>query len=151
VLELGTWRVPLPVSACRFAAAPHRFAAAPPRNAYNKVQTPAARSWGCGDGMVILFAASLFEVDGVRPQVERGFTDPRPVVAILAAASMWLLALALRSLPVGTGYAVWTGLGAVLTALAGIIALGESREPMRLAGIAAVVAGVVLLQLSEPH
>jgi quaternary ammonium compound-resistance protein SugE len=103
---------------------------------------------------VILVAASLFEVVmafGLKSSA--GFTDLRgSAVAILgAAASMWLLALALRTLPVGTGYAVWTGLGAVLTALAGMVALGESREPMRLAGIAAVVAGVVLLQLSEPH
>ena len=47
---------------------------------------------------------------------------------------MWLLALALRSLPVGTGYAVWTGLGAVFTALVGMVALGESRDAVRLAG-----------------
>jgi len=68
-----------------------------------------------------------------------------------AVVSMWLLAIALRSVPVGTGYAVWTGLGAVFTALVGMTALGEGRDAVRVAGIAAVVAGVVLLQLSEHH
>ena len=63
--------------------------------------------------------------------------------------SMALLAIALRSLPVGTGYAVWTGLGAVFTALVGMLALGESRDAVRIAGIVAVVTGVVLLQLAE--
>ena len=64
---------------------------------------------------------------------------------------MWLLALALRTIPMGTGYAVWTGLGGAFTAVVGMVALGESRDPMRLAGLATVVAGVVLLQLSEHH
>jgi quaternary ammonium compound-resistance protein SugE len=103
---------------------------------------------------VILFVASLFEVVmALGLKWSEGFTNLRgSAVAIVgAAASMWLLALALRSLPVGTGYAVWTGLGAAFTAIAGIVALGEGRDPMRLAGIAAVVTGVVLLQLSEPH
>ncbi|MCW5892284.1 MAG: multidrug efflux SMR transporter [bacterium] len=65
-----------------------------------------------------------------------------------AAVSMWLLAWALRSLPVGTGYAVWTGLGAVLTALTGMVALGESRDALRLGAIGLIVTGVVLLQLT---
>ena len=65
--------------------------------------------------------------------------------------SMALLAIALRSLPVGTGYAVWTGLGAVFTALVGMLALGESRDAVRIAGIVAVVTGVALLQLAEHH
>lgn len=102
----------------------------------------------------ILFLASLFEVVmAVGLKWSEGFTDLRgSAVAIVgAAASMWLLALALRTLPVGTGYAVWTGLGGAFTALVGIVALGESRDPLRLAGLAAVVTGVVLLQLSEQH
>src|SRR5262249_60225534 len=63
--------------------------------------------------------------------------------------SMVLLALALRSLPVGTGYAVWTGLGAVFTALLGMLALGEGRAGLSLVGIAAGVVGVGLLASVE--
>ena len=103
---------------------------------------------------IILVGASLFEVVmALGLKRSDGFTNLGwSVVALLgAAASMWLLALALRSVPVGTGYAVWTGLGGAFTALLGIVALGESREPMRLAGLATVVTGVVLLQLSEHH
>ena len=57
----------------------------------------------------------------------------------------------LRSVPVGTGYAVWTGLDAVFTALVGMVALGEGRDAVRVAGIVAVVTGAVLLQLAEHH
>lgn len=103
---------------------------------------------------IVLVLASLCEVVmALGLKRSAGFTDLRgSAVAIAgAAASMWLLARALRDLPVGTGYAVWTGLGAVFTALAGMAVLGESRDPMRLAGIAAVVTGVVLLQITAHH
>jgi quaternary ammonium compound-resistance protein SugE len=101
---------------------------------------------------VVLVVASVFEVVmALGLKTSHGFT--RLGGSLLAigggVASMWLLAIALRSLPVGTGYAVWTGLGAVFTAVMGMTLLGESRDPMRLAGIAAVIGGVVLLQLSE--
>jgi quaternary ammonium compound-resistance protein SugE len=62
---------------------------------------------------------------------------------------MWLLAIALRSLPVGTGYAAWTGLGAVFTALVGMAALGESRDLARIGAILLIIAGVVILGLRE--
>jgi len=101
---------------------------------------------------LLLVVASTFEVVmalGLKWSV--GFTRlGGSLLAIVGGVfSMVLLALALRSLPVGTGYAVWTGLGAVFTALVGMLALGESRDVLRLAGIAAVVVGVVMLQLSE--
>ena len=103
---------------------------------------------------VILVAASICEVVmALGLKWSDGFT--RLTGSALAVGggvvSMALLAIALRSLPVGTGYAVWTGLGAVFTALVGMVALGESRDVIRLAGIAAVVTGVVLLQLAEHH
>ena len=103
---------------------------------------------------LMLVVASMFEVVmafGIKRSA--GFTNLAwsAIALVGAGASMWLLALALRSLPMGTGYAVWTGLGGAFTALVGIVALGESRDPMRLAGLAAVVVGVVLLQLSEHH
>jgi quaternary ammonium compound-resistance protein SugE len=102
----------------------------------------------------ILIVASGFEVlMAIGLKWSLGFTRLGGSLLAIAASivSMTLLALALRTLPVGTGYAVWTGLGAVFTALVGIVALGESRDVLRLAGIAAVVVGVVLLQLTEPH
>jgi quaternary ammonium compound-resistance protein SugE len=103
---------------------------------------------------VLLITASALEVlMALGLKWSYGFTRLGGSLLAIAAGivSMGLLALALRTLPVGTGYAVWTGLGAVFTALVGIVALGESREVVRLAGIAAVVVGVVLLQLTEPH
>ena len=103
---------------------------------------------------VLLSIASCFEVlMALGLKWSHGFTRLGGSLLAIAAGiiSMTLLALALRTLPVGTGYAVWTGLGAVFTALVGIVALGESRDALRLVGIAAVVLGVVLLQLTEPH
>ncbi|HEV7735278.1 MAG TPA: SMR family transporter [Candidatus Binatia bacterium] len=102
---------------------------------------------------LILLVASAFEVvmaQGLK--ASHGFTDVRgSVIALLgAAASMYLLAVALRSLPVGTGYAVWTGLGAVGTAAFGMLVLGESRDPMRLVAIGAILAGVIGLKLVTP-
>lgn len=64
-----------------------------------------------------------------------------------AIASFWLLAQALRSLPVGTGYAVWTGIGAVGAALVGIVWLGESADPSRIAALAMIAGGIVWLAL----
>ena len=103
--------------------------------------------------IVLIFASMCEVVMALGLKRSAGFTNPAwSGVALLgAAASMWLLALALRTIPMGTGYAVWTGLGGAFTALLGMIALGESRDPMRLAGLATVLAGVVLLQLSEHH
>ena len=77
-----------------------------------------------------------------------GFSKPAPsaVTIVAMAASMWLLAQALRVLPAGSGYAVWTGIGAVGTAILGIVLLGESRRIPRLAFIAMIVVGIVGLK-----
>jgi quaternary ammonium compound-resistance protein SugE len=74
---------------------------------------------------------------------------PSAVTLAGAAASFYFLALALRDLPVGTGYAVWVGIGAVGTAVFGIVLLGESLTPLRAGGIALIVAGVALLKFAE--
>jgi quaternary ammonium compound-resistance protein SugE len=103
---------------------------------------------------IVLVVASMFEVVmALGLKRSAGFTHLGwSAFALLgAAASMWLLALALRTIPMGTGYAVWTGLGGALTALVGMVALGESRDLVRVAGLVTVVTGVVLLQLSEQH
>jgi len=80
-----------------------------------------------------------------------GFTRLWPSVATIAvmAASFWLLALALKVLPIGTAYAIWTGIGAVGTALLGIWLLGEPASAGRLAGIALIVGGIVTLKLAS--
>ena len=103
---------------------------------------------------LILILASAFEVvmaQGLK--ASHGFTALGGSLVALAgaAASMWLLAVALRTLPVGTGYAVWTGLGAVGTVLFGIVVLGESRDPLRLLAIGTILAGVIGLKVVTPE
>jgi quaternary ammonium compound-resistance protein SugE len=80
-----------------------------------------------------------------------GFTRVTPSVITLIAAlgSFGLLALAMRGLPLGTAYMVWTGIGAVGAFLLGVIMLGEAATPMRIAAAALVVSGLVLLKLAE--
>ena len=80
-----------------------------------------------------------------------GFTRPWPSVLTGGAmiASMYLLAVASKSLPIGTAYAVWVGIGAVGTALLGIAFLGESRDAARLLCIGLIVAGVAGLKVFE--
>ena len=81
-----------------------------------------------------------------------GFTKLWPSVATIAAivASMWLLSYVARTLPIGTAYAVWTGIGAVGAALLGLMLLGESANPARLICIGLIIAGVIGLKLSTP-
>ena len=103
---------------------------------------------------LILVIASAFEVVmALGLKWSDGFTRLGGSALAIGGGvvSMGLLAIALRNVPVGTGYAVWTGLGAVFTALVGMTALGESRDAVRVLGIVAVVTGVVLLQLSGHH
>ena len=78
-----------------------------------------------------------------------GFTRLTPALLTVATglSSVVLLSIALRTLPVGTGYAVWTGIGAAGTAIIGIALLGESAAPMRLLCIALILAGVTGLKL----
>ena len=100
---------------------------------------------------VLLVVAGLFEVVwAIGLKYTDGFTRLWPSVGTLAAmaCSIYLLALATRDLPIGTAYAVWTGLGAVGTAAFGIALLGEPASVGRLVSIAAILAGVVGLKLS---
>jgi Membrane transporters of cations and cationic drugs len=79
-----------------------------------------------------------------------GFTRPVPSVLTLvgAVASFWLLSLAMKSLPVGTAYAVWVGIGAVGTALLAMALFGEPASPLRIAGIGLILAGIIALKLA---
>ncbi|AOG04052.1 MAG: quaternary ammonium compound efflux SMR transporter SugE [Bosea sp. (in: a-proteobacteria)] len=97
-----------------------------------------------------LFIAGLFEVGwAIGLKYTQGFTRLVPTVLTLAsmAVSLGLLGLALKSLPVGTAYAVWTGIGTVGTAILGIVLLGEPATALRLACIGLIVAGIVGLKL----
>jgi quaternary ammonium compound-resistance protein SugE len=97
----------------------------------------------------LLFLAAILEIVwAVGLKFTEGFTRLWPSVTVIAtmAASMGLLALAARGLPIGTAYAVWTGIGAAGTAIAGIILFHESAAAVRLACLALIVAGVVGLK-----
>jgi quaternary ammonium compound-resistance protein SugE len=74
---------------------------------------------------------------------------PSVITALLMIASFFFLSLALRSLPIGTAYAIWTGIGAVGTALIGIFVFGEPRTAARLVCIVLIVAGIVGLKLTS--
>lgn len=100
---------------------------------------------------VTLFFAGLFEVGwAVGLKYTEGFTRLWPTVGTIAAMalSLGLLGIALKDLPLGTAYAVWTGVGAVGTALLGIVLFGESTDVMRLAGIGLIVGGIATLKLA---
>lgn len=99
---------------------------------------------------VYLFIAGLFEIGwAIGLKYTQGFTRLVPTALTLASmvVSLGLLGLALRSLPVGTAYAVWTGIGTVGTAALGIILFGEAATALRLACIGLIVAGIIGLKL----
>jgi quaternary ammonium compound-resistance protein SugE len=101
-------------------------------------------------GWIILFFAGLTEVGwAVGLKYTEGFTRLVPSVLTVAcmAVSLGLLGLALKTLPIGTAYAVWTGIGTIGTALLGIVLFGESASALRLACIGLIVAGIVGLKL----
>ena len=102
---------------------------------------------------LLLVLAGIFEIGmAVSLKASDGFTNVRASVAfgIFAVLSFGLLATAVRDLPIGTAYAVWTGIGAAGTALLGVALLGESATPLRLGSIVLIVAGVVGLRVASP-
>src|SRR3954453_18882740 len=103
---------------------------------------------------VLLITAGAFETGfAVMLKQSDGFTKLLPDVlfAVCALASFGLLNLALRDLPVGTAYAVWTGIGAAGRAIVGMIALGESTDGLRIAAISLIIIGAIGLQAVESH
>ena len=106
-----------------------------------------------GLAWVVLFFAGLCEIGwAVGLKYTEGFSRLWPSVAtgVAMLASVVLLGWSLKTLPLGTAYAVWTGIGAVGTAILGMLLFGESREAARLACIALIVAGIVGLKLVTP-
>ncbi|GAA4408885.1 quaternary ammonium compound efflux SMR transporter SugE [Quisquiliibacterium transsilvanicum] len=105
-----------------------------------------------GQAWAVLFVAGLLEIVwALGLKASEGFTRwvPSVVVVVAAAASFWLLALAMRVLPAGTAYAVWTGIGAAGTAVLGMVLFGESAAALRLACIGLIVAGVLGLKFAS--
>jgi len=99
---------------------------------------------------LLLLLAGLLEIGwAIGLKHTDGFTRPLATALTVAAmiASMLLLGLAVRSLPIGTAYAIWTGIGTVGTALLGIVLLGEPATAVRLSCIGLIVAGIVGLKL----
>lgn len=100
---------------------------------------------------IYLIVAALLEVGwAIGLKHTENWTRLWPSVTTLAlmVASLYFLSLALRTLPIGTAYAMWTGLGAVGTALLGMVLFGEPRSAMRLMCLALIVAGIVGLKLT---
>ena len=98
----------------------------------------------------ILFVAGLMEIGwAIGLKYAEGFSRPLPSVLTLAcmAGSIILLGVAVKTLPIGTAYAVWTGIGAVGTAVLGIILFGDPATALRLACIGLIVAGIAGLKL----
>jgi quaternary ammonium compound-resistance protein SugE len=100
---------------------------------------------------LMLLAAGLFEIGwAVGLKVANGRPLILTVTVISMVVSVVLLYVAMRDLPLGTAYAVWTGIGAVGTVLIGILAFGESADVVRLACIGLIVAGIAGLKLVTP-
>lgn len=102
---------------------------------------------------VILVTAGLFEVGwAVGLKYTEGFTRLWPTVGTVLAmvVSVWLLGIAMKSLPVGTAYSVWVGVGAVGTVVLGIVLLGEPANAARLISVALIISGIVGLKLASP-
>jgi quaternary ammonium compound-resistance protein SugE len=98
---------------------------------------------------LLLIVAGLLEIGwAVGLKYTEGFTRPLPTLAVVAVitASLVLLGLAVRTLPVGTAYAVWTGIGTVGTVLLGMYLFNEPSDPIRLLFIAMIVAGIIGLK-----
>jgi quaternary ammonium compound-resistance protein SugE len=100
---------------------------------------------------IILFFAGLFEVGwAVGLKYTDGFSRPIPTALTVAAmlVSLGLLGLAMKELPLGTAYAIWTGVGAVGTVIAGVVLFGESMALVRVASVGLIIAGLVGLKVS---
>ena len=99
---------------------------------------------------IILFVAGVFEIGwAVLLKYSNGFTRlwPSAATAVFLAISMFLLGYAVRTLPIGTAYGVWTGIGAVGTAILGMVLFNESKELIRIFFIFLIIVGIIGLKL----
>jgi quaternary ammonium compound-resistance protein SugE len=102
---------------------------------------------------IILVIAGIFEVGwAIGLKYTEGFTRLWPTVGTVLAMiiSLWMLGIAMKSLPVGTAYSIWVGVGAVGTVVLGIVMLGEPVNAARLVSVALIIAGIIGLKLATP-
>lgn len=102
--------------------------------------------------MLLLAAGVLEIVWAFTMKLSQGFTRLGPTVVTFLAmfASFGLLSISMKTLPLGTAYMVWTGIGAVGAFIVGVVVLGEALTPMRIVAAALIVSGLVLMKLSAP-
>lgn len=103
---------------------------------------------------IFLLLAGLFEIVwAFLMKASDGFSKPWQTVGALAfmIVSFGLLSMAMKTLPLGTAYAIWTGIGAVGAFVVGVMVLGEALTPMRIGGVVLIVSGLVVLKLSSSH
>lgn len=101
---------------------------------------------------LLLLAAGLLEIVwAFTMKLSQGFTRPGPSVVTLLAmlASFGLLSISMKTLPLGTAYTVWTGIGAVGAFVVGVVALGEALTGVRMLAAALIISGLFLMKLSE--
>jgi quaternary ammonium compound-resistance protein SugE len=102
---------------------------------------------------VVLLLAGLFEIGwAIGLKYTEGFTRLWPSfwTVLAMVLSVWFLAMAMKSLPMGTAYSIWVGIGAVGAVISGIVLFGESASLIRLASVALILAGVIGLKLATP-
>jgi quaternary ammonium compound-resistance protein SugE len=101
--------------------------------------------------ILLIFAGILEVVWSFYMKQSHGFTRlvPSVITMVTMIASFALLSVSMRTLPLGTAYTIWTGIGAVGAFLLGVLALGESASPMRIAAALLIVSGLVLMKLSS--
>jgi quaternary ammonium compound-resistance protein SugE len=102
---------------------------------------------------ILLVLAGLFEVGwAIGLKYTEGFSRLWPTIwtALAMIISLWLLGIAMKSLPVGTAYSIWVGVGAVGTVILGIVLLGEPANASRLVSVALIVAGIIGLKIATP-
>jgi quaternary ammonium compound-resistance protein SugE len=102
--------------------------------------------------LLLVFAGLLEVVWAVGLKYTHGFTRtvPSAITVTAMAASMWLLGTAVKTLPIGTAYAVWVGIGAAGTAVGGMVLLGEPVSTLRIALLAVLLASILGLKLTAP-
>ncbi|MBL4918309.1 DMT family transporter [Szabonella alba] len=103
---------------------------------------------------IFLFAAGILEIVWAYSMKRSdGFTLPTPTVITIVTmiASFALLSVAMKTLPLGTAYTIWTGIGAVGAFVVGITVLGEAVTPARIIAALLIVSGIVLMKLASPH
>ena len=103
---------------------------------------------------ILLFIAGMFEVVwAYSMKLSEGFTrlTPSVITMVMMIASFGLLSIAMRTLPLGTAYTIWTGIGAVGAFVVGIVLLGEQLNAMRVCAAVLIVCGIVLMKMSSSH